>query len=201
VNAELSIRTERLWLRKLNKGDAAALFSYRSLPEVFAYQLWRAASVSGAAAFIAGTADRLDHTGTWYQLGVFTTETPALIGDIGIHFLNSESGEVELGFTLAPAFQGHGYATEAVSAVITYLFVNLKKRRVIISVDPRNSPSRHLATRLGMVQTGCYDNRIPGSGDVCNDITYAANADDWPMTNRILHEIKEKPALNQREQP
>lgn len=180
--SELSIHTERLWLRKLNKGDAAALYSYRSLPEVFIFQLWRAATVSDATAFISGTADRLDHTGTWYQLGIFRVDDPILIGDIGIHFINADKGEVELGFTLAPAFQGMGYATEAVSAVITHLFSNLKKRRITISVDPRNTSSRKLAARIGMVQTGCYDERIPGSGDVCTDITYALNAEDWPFS-------------------
>ena len=175
----LSIQSDRLWLRKLKKGDAAALFSYRSLPEVYAFQLWRAATVSDAAAFIAGTADRLDHTGTWYQLGIFRTEDPALIGDIGIHFISGDRGEVELGFTLAPSFQRQGYATEAVSVVINYLFSHLKKRRIVINVDPRNVRSRRLAGRLGMVQTGCYDERIPDSGDVCPDITYALNAEDW----------------------
>jgi RimJ/RimL family protein N-acetyltransferase len=180
---DLSIRTERLSLRKLNEGDAASLFSYRSLPEVYAYQLWRAASVSDATAFISGTADRLDHTGTWYQLGIFRLNDPTLIGDIGIHFINADRGEVELGFTLAPASQGKGYATEAVSAVITHLFINLRKRRIIINVHPGNSRSRRLASRLGMVQTGCYDKQIPDSGDVCNDITYALNAENWSLSN------------------
>ena len=180
----LSIQTERLWLRKLKKGDAAALSSYRSLPEVYAYQLWRAGTVSDAAAFISGTADRLDHTGTWYQLGIFRTGDPDLIGDIGIHFLSSEKGEVELGFTLAPAFQGKGYATEAVSAVINYLFADLRKRRIVITVDPRNVRSRRLAARLGMVRTGCYDQQIPGSGDMCIDITYALNTEDWPLSKQ-----------------
>ncbi len=180
---DLSIRTERLSLRKLNKGDATALFSYRSLPEVNAYQLWRAASVSDATAFISGTADRLDHTGTWYQLGIFLSSDPALIGDIGIHFVNADRGEVELGFTLAPSVQGRGYATEAVSAVITYLFTRLRKRRITIAVDPRNTASRRLAARLGMVQTGCYDKQIQDSGEVCNDITYALNFENWPLSN------------------
>jgi RimJ/RimL family protein N-acetyltransferase len=122
VNTEVSIHTQRLWLRRLNQDDAAALFAYRRLPEVYVYQLWRAASISEASAFIAGTSNRVDHTGTWYQLGIFRVDDPALIGDIGLHFLPSGCDEVELGFTLAPPFQGQGFATEAISAVISYLF-------------------------------------------------------------------------------
>ena len=179
---ELSIHTDRLSLRKLKECDAESLFSYRSLPEIYAYQLWRADSVSDASAFISRTAARLDHSGTWYQLGIFRLNDPALIGDIGIHFISAETGEVELGFTLAPPFQGKGYAFEAVSAVITYLFINLRKRRIIINVAPGNSRSRRLASRLGMVQTGCYDKKIPDNGDMCDDITYALNAKNWPLS-------------------
>jgi RimJ/RimL family protein N-acetyltransferase len=192
---DLSLRTERLCLRKLTNSDAAALFAYRSLPEIYAYQS-RTTTLSDAAAFISGTADELDQPGTWYQLGIFRTGDPALIGDIGIHFLNTDTGQVELGFTLAPAFQGQGYATEAVSAVLSYLFIYLKKRRIIITVDPRNTRCRLLAARLGMVQTACYDKQIPSSGDVCSDITYTVNADDWRANPPAPHGGKVKLTLD-----
>jgi RimJ/RimL family protein N-acetyltransferase len=176
---ELHIQTERLSLRKLKPLDATALFSYRSLPEVFRYQLWQPAAVSDAAAFIAGTADRVDDPGTWYQLGIFRISRPELMGDIGIHFIDSDRGEVELGFTLAPLFQHQGYATEAVSAVIGYLFKELRKRCIMISVDPRNAPSRRLADRLGLMQTDYHDEQKASSGDISADITFVLNSENW----------------------
>jgi RimJ/RimL family protein N-acetyltransferase len=177
---DLSILTDRLCLRKLTNGDAVALFAYRSLPEIYAYQS-RTTTLSDAAAFISGTADKLDQPGTWYQMGIFRSGDSILIGDIGIYFVTSEKAEVELGFTLAPSFHGQGYATEAVSAVINYLFKALGKRRIIINVDPRNTRSRKMASRLGMTQTGCHDHQTPG-GEGGDEVTYTLNVEDWAFS-------------------
>lgn len=181
--AEVSIQTERLRLRKLNQGDAGALFSYRSLPDVYLYQSFHPAAISDAAAFISGTADQLDQPGTWYQLGIFLGDDHILIGDIGIHFVNAERGEVELGFTLAPEFQGKGYATEAVPAVTSHLFSALGKRRITVDVDPRNFRSRRLASRLGMVQAGYYAESVRG-GNTCEGLIYTLDADRWPYSSQ-----------------
>ncbi len=164
-------------LRRLTLDDAAALFSYRSLPDVSRYQSFRPSVISDAVKFIEATADRLDIPGTWYQLGIFYKNDPALIGDIGIHSL--DSGAVELGCTLAPGSQGQGYAAEAMTAVIGYLFQSLGKRRTMFSVDPRNAPSRRLAARLGMRQVAQHEKSIFIDGEWCDDVIYEANAIDW----------------------
>ena len=74
-----------------------------------------------------------------------------LIGDIGIHFLKIDR-QVEIGYTLSPNYQGQGYAFEAVSSVITYLFSGLKKEMIIASVDKDNIKSINLLHKLGFKQ-------------------------------------------------
>jgi aminoglycoside 6'-N-acetyltransferase len=59
-----------------------------------------------------------------------------------------------LAFTLAAAQQGHGYATEAVRAVVHYAFRQLAMHRVISRTDARNLPAQRLLERLGFRQEG-----------------------------------------------
>jgi RimJ/RimL family protein N-acetyltransferase len=157
VTAELIIETTRLRLTRLTINDAGAVFAYRSLPEVCRFQSFRPAAVADAAAFIAGTADRPDIPGTWFQLGIFHREGQVLIGDVGIHFL--PRGEAELGYTLTPSFQGRGYAAEAATAVIKWLFRSPNRRCVFCTIDPDNTPSIRLAKRLGLKPAGKSVNR------------------------------------------
>ena len=55
-----------------------------------------------------------------------------------LRFLKNEPSQCEVGITLAPTHQHHGYATEVVQAVLEFLFVELDKHPVFVSVDPRN---------------------------------------------------------------
>lgn len=128
--------------------------------------------------FLGATAEAPGTPDTWYQLGIFIADQPELAGDIGIHFLQSSEGEIELGCTLSPAYQGRGYATEAVAAVIGYLFKELGKRRVIFSIDPRNTLSRRLAERLGLKQVGYTEKSCFIAGEWCDDMTYALDITD-----------------------
>ena len=183
MTGDITIDTARLSLIRLTLEDAAGLFGYRSLPEVCRYQSFRPSAIDDAVAFIAGTAAQADIPDTWYQLGIFQKSNSSLIGDIGIHFLGKGGGNVELGCTLTPASQGQGYATEAVSAVIDYLFQSLGKRRAIFSIDPRNAPSRRLAARLGMRQVAYMEKNVLIDGELCDDVLYEINPFDW-MSNR-----------------
>ncbi len=131
-----------------------------------------------AAAFIESTAAETDVSDTWYQLGLFL-KYGKLIGDIGIHFQTVDDSTIELGCTLAPDYQSRGYATEALTAVIDYLFKSPGKTRVVFSVDPRNSPSRKLAKRLGMRQASFSEKSILIRGEWYDDLVYELEKRDW----------------------
>ncbi len=76
--------------------------------------------------------------GPWCQLAIRLSGERELIGDLGARVTAEDPRQVEIGFTLAPAYQGCGYATEAVSGLIGHLLGPLRKHRVFASADPRN---------------------------------------------------------------
>ena len=52
--------------------------------------------------------------GGWTQLSVEDRETGDLVGDVGLSPAEDEPGVIKIGYTMSPAYQGRGYATEAV---------------------------------------------------------------------------------------
>ena len=70
------------------------------------------------------------------------------MGEAGLQVL--EAGpDVELGYTLARAAWGRGYATEAARAVLRWGFAGLRLPRVVAVADPANAASLHVLDKLG----------------------------------------------------
>jgi len=57
---------------------------------------------------------------------------------------------VQIGYTIAPAFQGHGYATEAVGALVAYVLETLGADVVRAYANSENVPSIRVAEKVGM---------------------------------------------------
>ena len=58
----------------------------------------------------------------------------------------------EVGWGLAPAFWGKGYATEGAATAIDWAFDSRGWTEVIHTIGPQNTPSQNVARRLGSVQ-------------------------------------------------
>jgi RimJ/RimL family protein N-acetyltransferase len=133
--------------------DAPAICAYRALPEVAKYQSWESFSLNDAAQMIAGqTGLVLDTPGTWFQLAIVSVASGQIVGDCGLHFRQDDPRQVELGITLAPAHQGAGIATEALTIVLDCLFGTLGKHRVFAVTDAENPAAASLFRRLGFRQ-------------------------------------------------
>ena len=171
--------TQRLVLRPLRLSDAPAMYAYRSNPEVSRFQLWEPQDVEEIRAFIGKLLElEPDTPGTWYQLAITLKEKGILIGDLGMHF-PIEPMQAEVGITLDPAYQGQGYATEALESVLAYLFVDLGKHRVYGRVDPRNEASIRLLERVGMRKEGHLREAVWANGEWTDDAIYGILEQEW----------------------
>ena len=61
----------------------------------------------------------------------------------------SEPVIADIGYTFDPAYQGRGYATEAVGELVRYLFEDRGKHKVSADATSRNDGSWRLLERLG----------------------------------------------------
>lgn len=139
--------TERLRLRPFAIADLEAFTAYRNDPEVAKYQSWESYSIEQAHSLYAGSCHDFNVADSWYQLAIADIDSDALLGDCAINF-KDDGEQVEIGFTLARENQHRGYAREAVGALVKYLFLVLKKRRVTATVDVLNAGSIGLLEHL-----------------------------------------------------
>jgi RimJ/RimL family protein N-acetyltransferase len=167
------LKTERLILKTLSDEDADKLFEYRSDPEVYRYQTWKPKTLGEAKDFIKKYTQEFNIEGTWFQLGIYEKERLLLIGDLGLHFLEPGNSQVEIGFTISKGYQRKGYGQEATKSVIGYLFKEMKKHRIVASVDPRNSASMALLENVGMRKEGHFKKSIWIDNQWVDDVIYA----------------------------
>jgi RimJ/RimL family protein N-acetyltransferase len=178
VDIFTAIKTDRLLIRILNMQDKDDFFAYRSMPEVYQYQGWRPVANTEAEDFINKNISICPNTpNTWLQLAI-CLKGGTLIGDIGVHFLE-DGFQAEIGYTLSPAYQGNGYAIEAVKGVMGYLFIGLLKHRVIASIDPDNTRSAALLERLGFQKEAHFRKSCRIEGKWLDDCIYAMLEEDW----------------------
>jgi RimJ/RimL family protein N-acetyltransferase len=150
------ILTERLLLRPFEVGDLHAFVAYRRDPDVARYQTWDTRfSMEDALEILRSQDGRsLGEPGAWYGLVVVDRLDGTLHGDLAARVLPHQPAVAEVGVTFAPASQGRGFATEAMSALVEELFERLAIHRVHAETDDRNGAVHRLFTRLGFREEG-----------------------------------------------
>jgi RimJ/RimL family protein N-acetyltransferase len=101
----------------------------------------------------------LRYAGLWALLGygywaVRERDTERFVGDIGLadfrrQVTPSLGDAPEAGWVLAPWAHGHGFATEAVRAVLAWSDAHLAAPRTVCLIDPGNAASIHVAEKCG----------------------------------------------------
>jgi RimJ/RimL family protein N-acetyltransferase len=169
----MEITTERLILKPVEEKYAETIFKYRSDAITNRYQGWIPKTIEDVYDFLKKISSEIDVPDTWVQFVIIEKDSMQVIGDLGIHFLDEENKQAELGFTLDKNFQGKGYATEAVKEIINYLFNTLNKHRIIGSVDPRNTNSIKLLERLSFRKEAHFKESLFINGEWADDVIYA----------------------------
>ena len=162
----------RIVLRRLCTADVPAFQAYRNDDAVGRYQGWLAQTDRQALAFVEEMSRAvLCPNGRWLQLAVAHQEGNELIGDIGVCVAaNGESAE--LGFTIAPRFQGQGLGTEALREAVGLVFERSSAVQAICITDARNIPSIRLLERARMKRTATAQAIF--RGEPCIEHTYSA---------------------------
>ncbi len=144
------LETERLILRHVELGDTESLYGVFGDVEVMRFGIG-AQTLAWVKDWIAEQQDQYATRGfgAW---AVMLKTSGGVIGYCGLFDFPDVNGqpEVEIGYRLARAHWGYGYATEAVTGVRDYAFETLGMRRLIAMIDPHNSASIRVAIKAGM---------------------------------------------------
>jgi ribosomal-protein-alanine N-acetyltransferase len=140
--------TERLSLCSVTMEDAEVAFRLTTDPETARY-------IGGARTLewhVQRTKEIIQHQQVhgFARFTVVLKSNAEQVGRCGLLWKEIEAiDEVELGYFFGRPHWGKGYATEAARAVLAH-GVNLGQRRMVAIIDPENSPSIHVAEKIGM---------------------------------------------------
>jgi RimJ/RimL family protein N-acetyltransferase len=180
MGTEHFFRTARLRARPFEPADVDAFVAYRADPDVERYQDWSDFTAERGRAFIDSQRDdRPGVPGEWYQIALEERDRRELVGDVAVHVSADEPGEAEIGITLARAYQGRGYALEAVRGLLGYAFADLALHRVVALTDERNTPAQVLLRRAGLRQEGHFHESHFFKGAWCSELLYAILDREW----------------------
>ncbi|MEV2240385.1 GNAT family N-acetyltransferase [Micromonospora sp. NPDC049891] len=175
------LRTERLELRPVRDEDIDRILEYRNLPEVTRWLLRTDVDPAAFRAAWQRAADDPDDHSVAVVLDdvVIGTVSLDVVDGMGQPGMPART-EAQLGYIFDPAYGGHGYATEAATAMVAYSFDRLGVRRITAGCYADNLASVRILEKIGMrrEQHGIGDSWHAELGWV-DGYTYALLAETW----------------------
>jgi len=183
----LTIRTPRLLLRPWRDEDVDAFAAMFDDPKVMEFLLPARGRMSASAdadrAAIDAIVGRIrahfdQHGYGWWAAEL--QETGAFIGFIGLVHIPFEAHftpAVEVGWRLASAYWGKGYATEGARASLEVAFTELGFEEIVSITVPANQRSWRVMERIGMTR------------DPADDFDHPRVPDGSPMKRHVLSRI------------
>ena len=145
--------TERLCLRPYELADADAFFSLlhadrpRFQPS-FPDRLQAVSSTADAHTTLRTFADDWS-TGRFYVFGIWHRASAEYVGDICL--MPQQKGQAEIGYYLAAAAEGQGFAREALAAIIDFGFATVGSQRLLVRCYQSNVRGQAVARAAGFV--------------------------------------------------
>ncbi len=176
------IHTERLTIRAPAQSDLDDLVARRNDPEVARLQDWKVPYTREMGETLLREAvEAGGPTDEEWWMATITLPDGSIVGDLVVH-LTWDGRSAEVGYALAREYWGRGYATEALTAFVDYLFDTLAVTRVWAMLDPANVASARLLERTGFLFEGRTKQSYWKDGEVSDDLIYGmvrSDRDAW----------------------
>lgn len=175
-----TIETQRLILRKAAAEDAQAMFqNWASDPEVTRFLTWPTYTSLDSAHFILNFWCAEYEKPNFYQWMIVLKELGQPIGSISVVRQREDIGEAEIGYCIGRNWWHMGIVTEALSAVIAYLFEEVGMNRVAARHDSNNPNSGGVMKKCGMRYEGTSRQSDRNNQGICDAVQYAILRNDW----------------------
>ena len=166
------LHTPRLVLRPYRSGDEQMAFAnWLSDPKVASYLSWNPhASIDVTKQLIDMWIEGYESP-TVYHWGI--EHNGELIGDIAVSRWNEDRESCEIGYCLSRRFWNQGLMTEALSAVMDYLFDKAGLNRIAACHDADNPKSGRVMDKAGMKVEGVFRSAGRNTRGICDEVWHA----------------------------
>ena len=166
------LETERLILRRYVKEDAEAMYkNWASDPEVTKFLTWQPhASQKVSQRILEDWVKQYAEETTYHWAIVLKNNGDEPIGNISVVHMREDISMVHIGYCIGRAYWNQGITSEALKAVMDFLFDVVNVNRIEARHDPRNSNSGKVMKKCGMKYEGtlrCSDRNNQGVCDAC----------------------------------
>jgi ribosomal-protein-alanine N-acetyltransferase len=186
-----TLHTPRLTLRRMQPSDYRDMYEYACLPSVTEYLLWYPHNDPDQTYRYLQSLQTCYKQGEFYDWAVVITETGKMIGTCGYTEFDHEHGRAEVGYVLNPAYWGHGFGPEAISAALEFAFRELDINRVEAHFIEGNDRSRRAAEKCGMTFEGLLRQYMFIKGNYRNIGICAVTRDRFTLRGCYRKEEKE----------
>lgn len=169
-----NIEIKRLLLRRFEIEDAAAMYhNWASDQEVTKYLTWPAyTSVDDAQTILQEWIQSYQNP-AFYQWAIVPKDLNAPIGSISVVDLDEKTEMVEIGYCIGRKWWHQGITSEALKAVIDFLFNQVKANRIQARHDVNNPNSGLVMKKCGMQYEGTMRCAAINNQGLC-DVSYYA---------------------------
>lgn len=148
-----TLRTDRLVLRRYTMDDVDAMYeNWAKDTEVTAYLFWDAHPDTDVTREVLGTWVPQYAEAGYYNWGI--EMDGVLIGNIAVVDCSDRNEWAEIGYVIGKAYWGRGIMTEALEAVLRYLFETVAVHRICLKHDVENVGSGRVMIKNGLVREG-----------------------------------------------
>jgi [ribosomal protein S5]-alanine N-acetyltransferase len=176
----MEITTERLVLREFKQTDWPDVLAYQREPLYLRYYEWTERTPLAVQKFVQGfVANQIEQPRIKYQLAVILKSSQQLIGNCGIRLKAAAAREGDIGYELSPEYWGHGYATEAASAIVEFGFNELGLHRIWSWCIADNVGSARVLQKIGMQAEGRLRENEFYKGRWWDTLLFGMLDDEW----------------------
>ncbi len=169
-----TIKTQRLLLRQAEQTDAQAMFDHwASDPEVTKYLTWPThENVNTTYAVLESWIAQYQRP-NYYQWMIVLKDLGQPIGTISVVHSRDIIASAEIGYCIGKAWWHQGYTTEALQAVMDYLFDQVGINRMEACHDVNNPNSGKVMEKCGMRLEGIHRSADRNNQGICDMARYA----------------------------
>jgi RimJ/RimL family protein N-acetyltransferase len=179
------LHSQRLLIRNFREADLESFLAYRNIPEVAQYQGWEVPYPREHAIKLIDQMKDMHapKAGHWLQLAIELKETGGMIGDLGLRVNAEDARQAVIGFTIAPEHWRKGYAVEAITTLLEFLFDDLGLHRVSADCDVENTSSWRTLERAGFRREAHFVESFPMRGSYGSEYYYGMLQREWRTRN------------------
>ena len=167
-----TIFTERLILRRFRQDDAQAMFeNWACDDEVTKYMTWPSHCNVGISQWVINDWVSSYVKDDYYQWAIEFEGQP--IGSIGVVDQREDVARATIGYCIGRSWWHKGIMSEALKAVMDYLFDEVGMNRVEACHDPNNPNSGKVMAKCGMKYEGTHRQSGRNNQGVCDEAFYA----------------------------